>query len=292
MAKRRHFGSEEMLMVPFLDILCSLIGVLVLIIVFLVVSQTSQTEGRTQEEIERATKFKKLKQNQEQNIAREAEVKPLLEKLESLEEKSKEAEVKVVKLRMLISKETESKNINENLAKLLDNLLLEIKGYELQMLDLKKELASLMEELKKRKIIANTVPPVKVQPSGDVVEPGTKFYFIEASGGKIVLYWSNQEQTQVNSAPEIIIADPAYEAFLKKVKEIPKSKIIFLVRDDGLGSYRNAAGWAQQTYAYEANQIAKLPIPGRGSIDLSMFNSLMGSIPVPQGIPLSSKPQP
>jgi len=82
------------------------------------------------------------------------------------------------------------------------------------------------------------------------------------------------------------VADTSYEAFLKKVKESPKSKIIFLVRDDGLGSYNNAAGWAQQTYAFEPAQVAKLPIPGRGAIDLTMFQSFLGTIPVPEGVPL------
>ena len=35
MAKRRHSAKDEILLVPFLDILCSLIGVLILIIVVL-----------------------------------------------------------------------------------------------------------------------------------------------------------------------------------------------------------------------------------------------------------------
>nr|MDH4411184.1 hypothetical protein [Verrucomicrobiales bacterium] len=67
---------------------------------------------------------------------------------------------------------------------------------------------------------------------------------------------------------------------------LPDSKIIFLVRDDGIGSYNNAAGWAQQTYAFEPAQIAKLPAPGRGKIDLTMFERFLGSMPAPEGVPL------
>ncbi|MFN7564653.1 MAG: hypothetical protein ACK5TH_22965, partial [Prosthecobacter sp.] len=62
MAKRRPAAKDEILLIPFLDILCSLIGVLVLIIVFLAVSQTTQTEGRTQEEVDRAIQYKSLNQ--------------------------------------------------------------------------------------------------------------------------------------------------------------------------------------------------------------------------------------
>ena len=61
MAKRRHGAKDEILLVPFLDILCSLIGVLVLIIVVLCVSQTQQTEGRTPEEIQMAQEHKRMK---------------------------------------------------------------------------------------------------------------------------------------------------------------------------------------------------------------------------------------
>ncbi len=74
MSRRRKHNSEEILMVPFLDILCSLIGVLVLIIVFLAVSQTTQTEGRTQEEVDRAIQYKSL--NQKKKAAEEAEARP------------------------------------------------------------------------------------------------------------------------------------------------------------------------------------------------------------------------
>ena len=39
-------------MIPFLDILCSLIGVLVLIIVVLVIAQTQRINGRTREDVQ------------------------------------------------------------------------------------------------------------------------------------------------------------------------------------------------------------------------------------------------
>jgi len=275
-----------MLMVPFLDILCSLIGVLVLIIVFLAVSQTTQTEGRTEEEVNRAIKHRQLSQRQQREAALESEVKPLLVKLASLEEEAEAKEQQAARLRKIVSQAEDSRVLSQNLLKALDNLLLEITGYETQTIEVKKSIAELMAEIKKRDLVAKTPGPVLVQPAGAGTEPDSKVFFVEASGGKIVLYWSKTEMTQVSSAPEVIIADASYETFLKKVKEQPKAKIVFLVRDDGLGSYNNAAGWAQQTHAFEPAQVAKLPIPGRGKIDLGMFDSLLGSIPVPDGTPL------
>ena len=60
MAKRRKGNHEEVMLIPFLDILCSLIGILVLIIVVLCVANTRQTQGRTPDEVARAGKFASL----------------------------------------------------------------------------------------------------------------------------------------------------------------------------------------------------------------------------------------
>ena len=89
-------------MVPFLDILCSLIGVLVLIIVFLAVSQTTQTEGRTQEEVDRAIQYKSLNQKKKSAEEAEAEAKPLLTKLATLEEEHEAKESQAARLRTVL----------------------------------------------------------------------------------------------------------------------------------------------------------------------------------------------
>jgi len=36
------------------------------------------------------------------------------------------------------------------------------------------------------------------------------------------------------------------------------------------------AGWAQATYGYKVEQVGRLPIPGRGEIDLKMFQEFLG----------------
>lgn len=273
-------------MVPFLDILCSLIGVLVLIIVFLAVSQTTQTEGRTEEEVNRAIRHRTLSTRQQEEEVLDSQVKPLLVKLASLKEETEAKEQQAARLRKLVSQAADSKVLSQNLLKALDNLLLEITGYDSQSAALRKAIAELMAEIKNREVVAKTPSPVLVQPSGAGMELDSKVFFIEASGGKIVLYWSQADRTQVSSAPEVIIADASYEAFLKKVKEQVSFKIVFLVRDDGLASFNNAAGWAQQTHGIEPARIAKLPIPGRGTINLGMFDSFLGSMAVPEGVPL------
>ncbi len=272
-------------MIPFLDILCSLIGVLVLIIVFLTVSQTSQTEGRTQEEVDRAILYKSLNQRKKKEDAAAEQAQPLLTKLATLEKETEEKKATAARLRKLVSEADASKLLSQNLLKELDNLLLEITGFTQEAKTMKAQIAELAAEIKKRTLVANTPPPVIIQPAGAGTPTGTKNFFVEASGGKIVMYWNKEQQTQISSAPEVIIADTSYETFLKKVKELG-GKLVFLIRDDGLGSYNNAAGWAQQTNEFAPSDIAKLPAPGRGKIDLSMFDQFLGTMPAPEGVPL------
>ncbi|MEZ0386099.1 MAG: hypothetical protein ACAI34_03460, partial [Verrucomicrobium sp.] len=119
---------------------------------------------------------------------------------------------------------------------------------------------------------------------------GAKVFFVEAGGGRIIIYWDAKQRTQVSATPEVIVADPAYNHFLKEVKNVPNSKIIFLMRDDGTGPFNNAAGWAQATYSYQVNQIGKLLLPGRGDVDLQMFKDFLGTLPPPAEAKLMPAP--
>jgi len=85
----------------------------------------------------------------------------------------------------------------------------------------------------------------------------------------------------VSAVPEVIVADVAFNSFLEAVKKVPQSKIIFLLRDDGMRAYNLGAGWAQSKYAYKVEQIGKLPVPGRGDLDMRLFGKLLGNLPAP-----------
>jgi TolA-binding protein len=286
MAKRRHAAKDEILLVPFLDILCSLIGVLVLIIVVLTVSQSQQTEGRTAEEVERAIEYKGMLQKQKVGKELQALVDSKIQAIRVLQQQLEEKQQRMARLRKLLSSSEDVKKRNaemsQNLLKELDNLMLELDGYKQQQADLKKDIAALMAELEKKKGPKDAKPaPVIVQPSGGGMAEGSQAFFVEASAGKIILYWDKEKRSQVSSVAEVIIADTSYDAYLKAVKAVPNSKLIFLLRDDGQASYNNAAGWALSTHAFAVNQVAKLPIPGRGDIDLAKFGSFLGSLTPP-----------
>ena len=281
------------MLIPFLDILCSLIGVLVLIIVVLVVAQTQKINGRTPEELERAQNHLKLLKQQKEDERINSTLKDKVAALEKLQEETKLKEEQLAKIRKLLDTSTADRERNQqmsqNMLKELDNLLLELSGLTTQQAPLKKEIADMMAEIKKRQPVPQKLPPVVVQPGGSGLAKGTKVFFVEASAGKLTFYWDEKTKTIVSAVPDVIAADSAFNAYLKAVLTVPQSKIIFLLRDDGMGAYNLGAGWAQATYGYRVDQIGKLPIPGRGEIDMRMFAEFLGALPPPP--PPEKKPE-
>ena len=90
MVKRQKHRSDELMLIPFLDILCSLIGVLVLIIVVLVVAQTQRINGRTPEELRRAEDYLRMLRLKKEFAAKYAGINDKLEKLKQVQDKTQQ----------------------------------------------------------------------------------------------------------------------------------------------------------------------------------------------------------
>lgn len=267
-----------------MSILACLIGALVMIIVVLVVAQTEKMEGRTPEEIQMAQEVLNIKKELEK---REEEKKVLEEKLaelKKLQEEIEDRKVRFAKLRKLLdsSKEVQQQNmeISQQLQKELDDLLLELDGLKRQQDESKKEIALLMAELEKRKVPKDKKPPpVQVQPSGSGMGEETKVYFVEASGGSLKLLkpWGDEDY-RLSSQAEVVVGDHAYNHFLLELQKDKNSLILFLIRDDGYGAFNNGAGRAESDYGI---RVGKLPIPGRGELQLDLFEKFRGKVPPP-----------
>lgn len=287
MAKRRHAAKDEILLVPFLDILCSLIGVLILIIVVLCVSQTQQTEGRTPEDVQMSQDAKRMRQEIVERKAQDVILKEKLASLEALQKQIEEKEQRFIKLRKLIntSKDLQEANlkISQKMQKELDDLMLEIEGMKQQQAESKKEIATLMAELKKRDVPPDKkIPPVIVQPSGAGMPADTKVYFVEAGTGALKILGAWGEDYRLSATASVVVADVAYNHFLTELAKDPKSLVLFLIRDDGQGAFNNGAGRAENDYKV---RVGKLPIPGRGVLDLNLFAKFRGKIPPPPAAP-------
>lgn len=292
MAKRRDSSGDEVSLFPFLSILACLIGALVLIIVVLVVAQAGKAEGRTPDEIRMAQDYQKMKKEIEERKKLDVVLKEKLAELEKLQKQADDTTQRYLKLRKLIDSSAEvqkqNEEISQRLQKELDDLLTEIDGLKRQQKLTQEEIAQLQAELKKRQIDpSKMVPPVIVQPSGSGMSDSTKVFFVECSKGslKVVGAWG-EEDYRLGSTASIVVADASYNHFLNEVSKIKDSLILFLVRDDGQEAYNNGAGRG----AEYGIRVGKLPIPGRGALDLSFFEKYRGKVPAPT--PGAAAPQP
>ena len=109
MVKRHAKRTDELLLIPFLDILCSLIGVLVLIIVVLVVAQTQKISGRTPEELQRAQEHQRMLKELKENERINALLTDKAPALEKLQQEAKDKEQAIAKLRKLLDTSANSR---------------------------------------------------------------------------------------------------------------------------------------------------------------------------------------
>lgn len=283
MAQRRASSGDEVSLFPFLSILACLIGALVLIIVVLVVAQAGKAEGRTPDEIRMAQDYQRMQKELEERKKLDVVLKEKLAELEELQKKIDETTQRYLKLRTLIdsSKEVQAQNlaISQQLQKELDDLLTEIAGMKRQQVLTQEEIKVLLAELKKRQISQEKkVPPVVVQPSGSGMDENTKVYFVECSSGSLKVMGAWGEDYRLASDAGAVVGDVNYNYFLTEVAKNKNALILFLIRDDGQGAYNTGAGRAASDYKI---RVGKLPIPGRGQLDLALFDKFRGKIPPP-----------
>ena len=293
MAKRRSSSGEEVSLFPFLSILACLIGALVIIIVVLVVAQTERMEGRAPEEIKMAQEVLNIKKELEKREEEKAKLDEKLAELKKVEEEVEDKKLRFAKLRKLLdsSKDVQQQNmeISQQLQKELDDLLLQLDGLKKQQTESKKEIELLMAELEKRKVPKDKKPPpVQVQPSGSGMGAETKVYFVEATGGglKLLKPWG-EEDYRLSAQAEVVLGDHAFNHFLLELQKDKNSLILFLIRDDGYGAFNNGAGRAESDYGI---RVGKLPIPGRGELQLDLFEKFRGKISAPPPAPSDMPP--
>lgn len=282
MARKRQGRQDEVMLIPFLDILCSLIGVLILIIVVVCVAQMQKVRGRSPEEVAAARKYQGLQQQQrelEKAVAAAAAKADAAERkrqdaMAALDQKQKELAAKQQRLvelrkRMNLSEEAAAANKREAAAlqKRVEDLLAQIEAIAKSLSPLQQEVAGLKKQLAERQKKPDEAPAVIVRPSGSGQRQSKRLFFVESNGGGIVVHKSKTERLRIAQAS--VGTDPEYNAFLKRVKD-SNGSLIFLIRKDGWWTFQRAAGWAEQSFGLNTG---KLPIPGDGPVDLSLFEA-------------------
>ena len=285
MQKRAHKKTEEVMLVPFLDILCSLIGVLVLIIVVLCVAQMQKINAVDPEDVKRAIEAQKIKkqmaQDKQVNAAALELQKQLEDKKKELQKKKEEYD-EIIKLRKLADASAASAELNKieeiKLAKELDDLMVETEGLKKSQPPLVEEIAKLEKKIADLKIPPDPVPRVIIQRPQSGVESGAHLYFIECSGQTIRYFMDPKNKKELLNSDETVVADAEFNAFLKTIKRDTNGLIVFLLRNDGWSGYERVTGWALENYGFDPSEISKMAVPGRGDIDLSTFGLVMGKV--------------
>lgn len=139
---------------------------------------------------------------------------------------------------------------------------------EIDLPALEKELAELADQVKKLEqlVAQRNRPPeeaeVVIKPGGSGVDIDPRF--VECRSDSIVIY-ADKEPLRIPKSQ--IGQDANFVGLLEKVAKSPRASVVFLIRDDGIGTYAAARGVAQAHYAKNG----KLPVLGHGKIDLSLF---------------------
>ena len=266
---RRTANAPEISLFPFLSILVCVIGALVLLIVVMTLAQSKSAEGRTPEEMQRATQHQVLAHQLEQAQAE-------LKRLESESGAAGKMLAELAKQKALLltlqkdfaalTPDKQPKETDAELQKRLELAMAQLTAMAKEKPALEKELAKLEADLAAQQKKLTAPPPLVVQPGGSGVAKNANLYFVEAGGGGIALHEKNKPPTRITNGS--IGKDEGLNKFFLNLQKDPKAMVLFLIREDGNGSYTLAAGLAENTFKLRTG---KLPLPGRGEVDLTKF---------------------
>jgi len=268
MARRPAGGDDDISLFPFLSIIACVIGVLTLMIATVTMAQMDtedialieayeNTVAAISEHHERLLALKKRLDEQigpaavlarQQAEANQKELERLLQQIETVHaELEKQKAVKIV-MPKLDPAQQES----------IGSMQTELKSLEEEIAQMEKDLSG-----RKETPAAN----VSVLPSGS----GLAFtpHFIECADGAMVLHDLNPPKT-IRAGD--MVNDEDFRKILETVANSVHDSIVFLIRSDGLNTYQAA----RKICTDRDIRNGKLPVVGKGKIDLSYFNKKSG----------------
>ncbi len=262
---RKAKKKRSVSLFPFLSILACLIGTLTLMITAMALGQMDT------DKMADAERYEKIKRRIEEEVRR---IEQLEAELSKIEENASQAARDLAQARLHLE---ELKRRKELLFEELDQMkgkkeeidvpIVDAAKHKKRMDELKAELDHAQEELEKlRAEWARHGNPdaveVVIQPGGSGLD--LEPTFVECTATGLVLY-DGDATARVRKAD--LATDENFLGLLRRVAQKPKAAVIFLVREDALGTYFAARAVAADHYARNG----KLPVVGHGKIDLKMF---------------------
>jgi len=272
MRRRRVTEEDDISLFPFLSIIAAIIGVLTLMIAAVTLGQMNQKDVKGA--VENAIAMEILEKKLSTASADIENIKLSIEKEKAALLSSAGArQTELVKTRaeldaLLVKLQQKRKQIEEQRkVKIVipETPLAQretLADLQTQLANLKQRLALLQKSLDERK-----KPPkeaeVSILPGGT----GLSFQpqFVECAASTVVLHTESPPLTIRTAA---LTTNKKFIALLEKVANQKNHTIIFLIRSDGLNTYRAAKRLC------DANDVrnGKLPVAGQGKLDFSHFN--------------------
>jgi polyhydroxyalkanoate synthesis regulator phasin len=259
MARRARGGAPEVSLFPFLSILACVIGTLTLMITALALGQMDTPE------VESAENYSSSKRRLDKN--NEA-VARLTKEIENTLADAEKKNTDLAALRREIERlEQELGQLQQQPAPQGEIPQVDVKAHQARLAELQKEIKSLETRIAalEQQIDQRKIPPaavVRIQPGGSGVDLTPTF--VECAATRIVIY-GGDEPRPVRRAD--LRTDAAFLELLDRIADSEKQTVVFLVRDDAVGTYMAARNVAIEKYARNG----KLPVIGQGKIDLSLF---------------------
>jgi len=263
MPRRRSDNDNDVSLFPFLSIIACLIGVLTVMISTLTLAQMDtsdvaviETWERTQAELTRNDEeIAKLSASIAQQLGPDgASVRKRLAERQAMLDKLREEQKKLQEtLDKQKAQEVVIPTIDESMRETAASMQVELE-------ELQQEMAQLEIEVKSRKDAAET--KVTVAPAGSGVRMTP--HFVECAKGALILH--NIDPPKMIRAAEMV-TDKDFIALLQTVANGVDDSVIFLIRSDGLPTYRAA----RKLCTDQDIRNGKLPAVGAGIIDLSRF---------------------
>ena len=267
MARRRNDSDDDVSLFPFLSIIACVIGVLTLMISTLALAQLDTTSVVQAEELEKAQKdVEKAKQEmadlekkleaekkESESMANELQQETIALK-RSLEQLSAELEEKQTEYAEQLQIKIVIPTVAESQRETVDDM-------KAQLVDLREKIAQLEKQIADRKLPPDEAE-VSILPAGSGLDQ--KPYFVECAADSMVIH-GGAKPIRLRAAE--MAASKDFIKVLEQVASNKKAILLFLVRSDGLNTYRQAKKLA------DANEVTngKLPVVGNGRIDLEYF---------------------
>ncbi|MEZ6087325.1 MAG: hypothetical protein R3C05_04710 [Pirellulaceae bacterium] len=268
MPRRPASNDDDISLFPFLSIVACVIGVLTMMIATLALAQTDAPD------IAQIEKYESLQKEIDET---DAELSQLEQKIAvsnsaaiHLKETQQERKLTQAQIEELL-KETEAleKELEEQKKKELQVVIPKVDPKARETIaDMQSELSTLQEELAQLEIQLKKRQDVPKEGNVTILPQGSGLtftpHFVECAEGAIVLH--NLPEPKTIRAAEAA-NDEDFKALMNKVLNGRDDTIVFLVRSDGLNTYR-----AMQSLC-NANDLrnGKIPVVGKGRIDLSIF---------------------